>query len=41
MPNVNVLNDFPLVPRSENPPMSQTGYKREKKNLKKTPKSTL
>jgi hypothetical protein len=39
IPNVNVLTDFPLFPRSHNPPMSQTNWiqKDTKKNIKKNP----
>jgi hypothetical protein len=33
IPNVNVLTDFPLLPRFHNPPMSQTGYKMKQKNI--------
>ncbi len=37
IPNVNVLGDFPLLPSSHNPPMSQTIYKRKQKTFKKNP----
>lgn len=33
----NGKHNLLLLPRSHNPPMSQTGYKRKKKTLKKNP----